>query len=122
MTKAIAFVVIYENGELKDHDERLYDETLEELVGGKFEALQPLDKDITMFVNKDGRAKGLNPNWIATQLVKSILRPDVFIAGPAAVTGAPDGEGDVGPLPERERTRILDLVEEGAASKRTPAS
>lgn len=68
----------------------------QDIVGGDFEDLQPTSPPpFVMLVAEDGKRMGLNPNWGATRVMSSILRPSDFVVGTAIVTGPPDASGEL---------------------------
>ncbi len=77
---------------------------LHETVGGFFQCL-PVGEDFTVFIDEDGKAKGLPRNQRAEDIIRRMLDkvdrtliPGDFIVGPAVFVGL-DG-GDEVDLPE----------------------
>lgn len=67
---------------------------LKETVGGWLEAVSLPDG--TMYVDEEGKLKGVEPNPIATMFARmsKALRDDDYIAGPVCIMGPPDESGD----------------------------
>lgn len=110
--KPIHFYVIKPDGILTDVNDMLTDDMLRRLVGGDFEVIHPQDRELVMFTNENGKELGLNPNWLATSLVRTRLRPGDFVVGTVVVTGKPDEDGDVRSLSANVIAAIKQLKED----------
>ena len=70
--------------------------TLQELqsyVGGYIEAVR-LDDDTVMWVNEEGKLKGLPPNAQATVMAQGRIRPDDHIVGDVLIATLLESGGD----------------------------
>jgi len=69
-------------------------ETISQSVGGYFDTIG-LNHNSLMYVNDEGRLRGLHPNWLATELVKA-MRPSYSlpVVGDAVVVGTLDKDGN----------------------------
>jgi hypothetical protein len=91
----IAYLVITPDGKVQQVFGPLGVKDMQMLLGGDFDILpKPTNLDITVFARADAKRVGLNPNWLATSLVKNRLRPDDFVAGPVVISGLPDNAGE----------------------------
>lgn len=85
---------------LPDDDFAQYN-LLRKTVGGLIEAVA-LDDTTVMWVNEEGKLKGLPANEKATSLAAGRIFPGDYIAGQAIITGHNNDTGDtVGLSPER---------------------
>lgn len=113
--RPILFIIIDETGRYSIHEKPVTDDYLRGVVGGDYEAIQPTDQEMTMFVNADGKQLGLHHNALATRLARTRLRPADFVVGPVLVTGLPDGDGDVQSLTQ-DIIDIIDIIQERGAT------
>ncbi len=75
------------------------------ILGGWLEAL-PVGENFTVFIDEDGKSKGLQPNPQADRVIRAMLTKverellmDDFIVGPAIFVGI-DGDGNEVDLPQ----------------------
>lgn len=71
-------------------------ESLRDLIGGYLEAL-PFTEGSSVYIDEEGKLKGLPPNLIATSLMRSIgpgLWPDDSICGTMVIVGNNDVNGE----------------------------
>lgn len=79
------------------------------LLEDDFEILQPTNPPpFVMLVAMNGKQKGLVPNWKATRIMSSILRPGDFIVGRAIITGPPNNIGDLTSVTPEIRDVVAD--------------
>jgi hypothetical protein len=110
-SRSIAYLIIESGGTIRQVFGPLGVKDAQNVLEGDFEVIQPRGIDVTMLVNMDGKAKGLNPNWLATALARSRLRPDDFIVGRAIITGLPDAEGELQPISVKAEEAIRRMAE-----------
>jgi len=83
---------------------------LQECVGGYIEAVTLRSFEATMYVNEDGKSKGLMFNAPATGLFQGDYGKTDVIVGDAALVGFADSEGnDTGLTDEQIQSFLLDL-------------
>lgn len=113
MTKEpIAYLVITPGGSVTLNHDALTEERAQSLLGaGKRTEYWPANMQVVVLANEDGKALGLDPNWKATAVVRSRLRPDGFIAGNAIVTGPPDDSGEATGLTVKDEEAVRRLTE-----------
>jgi hypothetical protein len=96
MSSAIAFLVVDPDGTINLLHEPLGVKQAMDIVAGDIDILpQPRDVAVTLIANAEGRNVGLEPNWGATRLIKSSLRPSDFVTGKVIICGLPDAAGDL---------------------------
>lgn len=84
-------------------DTATYDDIKAALDGGWLEGA-PTDGSVTLYIDEDGKGKGLPINLLATAFwthvggAEHVLHGD-FLVGPVVVVGPPDAEGDDRPIP-----------------------
>lgn len=61
--------------------------------GGWIQAIQLPDGNY-MYMDEDGKLKGLQYNFFATVLARPILFSDDYVAGPVVICGPDNGDGD----------------------------
>jgi len=100
----ITYLVIDVDGLIVKDVGPLGTEEAASLLGGAPSPMpRPTDLDVIVLSNVDARRQGLNPNWLATSIVKNRLRPDDFVVGRVIVTGGPNEDGDLTSIsPEAE--------------------
>jgi hypothetical protein len=108
---AIAYLVIEPGGAIKQTFAPLDTPTVQGIVGGSFETLHPRGIEATVFLAEDGKQRGFNPNWVATSLLRSRLRPEDFVVGTVVVAGLPDAEGDIQSITVKSEEAIRRLAE-----------
>ncbi len=79
-------------------------ETIRDAVGGWIE-VAPTSGDLTVWVDEDGKTRGLPWNPLGHALwaefdIDGCVRGGDWMAGPCVVTGPPDRNGDTTPVPE----------------------
>lgn len=106
------YLLIKADGTVSVLDGTLDEATVGEALGGAFEALpQPTNLAVTMLANPYAKSQGLDANWKATQLMRSRLRADEFIAGPVLIAGEANGDGAVTSLAVAIRQDIMQRLE-----------
>jgi hypothetical protein len=78
--------------EIYEVDKINYEDIKKELAGGYLEAIF-LDHAV-MYLDEDGKSKGLTYNPYASGLVRDRIKPDDYIAGTVVLVGPPDDEGE----------------------------
>lgn len=67
-----------------------------DVVGGYVEMVQFGDSQLRLMCDEDGKAKGLKPNLLVTEMCRRLnvgLQPNDYIAGPAVIVGQVDCDG-----------------------------
>lgn len=80
-------------------------EDISNVVGGFIQIVPRncVGKDLTMYVNEEGKMMGLELNVLASKLVgKENFLPGDFISGSMYVTGPINGEGEETPLSDED--------------------
>lgn len=108
----ITYLVIEPKGPVSRIEGVLDLPTVQRIVGGDFEPLpQPRGVDAIVLAQQDGKSKGLEPNWSATSIEHSRLRPDDFVVGTVIVAGPPNEDGDLTSLSADAEAAIRKLAE-----------
>jgi Domain of unknown function (DUF3846) len=81
---------------------------MQDVVGGYIEAVRMSDTyyGSIMWLNEEGKLKGLEPNVIATMMVSDIIAPD-YIVGNVLITGDEDKEGEIMQLTDEQMTVLM---------------
>ena len=82
---------------------------LSQTVGGYIEAV-PLENNCTMYINEEGKLRGLPINYVANLLAHKLnsgLREYDYIVGTAVVCGPLDGAGYDTSMTEQEYATIV---------------
>ena len=82
---------------------------LSQTVGGFIEAV-PLETDCTMYINEEGKLRGLPINYVANLLAHKLnsgLREYDYIVGNAVICGPLDGAGYDTSMTEQEYATIV---------------
>lgn len=97
-------IVIHETGDLEVVDIRGLSD-MQAAVGGYIEPVRIPDGQ--MYVDEDGKMKGLAPNLRATAVANHWFDP---LCGPVLVLGSTDGSGNDTPIRKACEARIHDTV------------
>ena len=85
-------------------------EQLQEAVEGNIERLPyPGRSDVTCYINEEGKLLNLSYNYLATDLLKNVLRPLDYIVGPMVVIGFDPDTGEDIDLSEDLSLKLLRL-------------
>jgi hypothetical protein len=85
----------------------------QEVIGGYFQPVELLTPEATIYVDDEGKLKGLEVNRRATLLVwmhNPAFRERDVICGPAVLIGAPDDEGDTQDVPQSLDDLLFDTL------------
>lgn len=84
-------------------------------ISGWFETISfEIDGNrVTLWIDEEGKLKGLPVNWPATLLVQDAIEWfDDVIVGPAMLTGGEDNEGDTLGLSDKQAKAIIQRVKD----------
>ena len=107
------YLVIEPDGNIQEHDGPLETGDAQDIVGGDIDILpEPRDISATLIANEEGKRLGLEPNWVATGLIRHHLRSSDFVTGNVIIAGPPDGHGELTDLSGED----IATIKEAAAS------
>ena len=106
----VRYLVIEPKGTITAHEAILNTGDAQDIVGGDIEILpEPADVEAVLICNEEGKRQGLEPNWLATRLIRHAIRTTDFVTGNVIVAGLPDGEGNLTSLTPEQEQRVRDL-------------
>lgn len=93
-------------------------------VGGWIEGI-PVDADVRIYVNEEGKLNGLPANPVADEFWAEVFprehrMPGDFLVGPVAIFGPEDDEGDSTDVPDWVLARFDVSLDTGAYNENLP--
>lgn len=103
----LGVVITALGGRVEAHDISL--EAMQALVGGYVEAVDVTvaGHECTIWLNEEGKLRGMPPNALATQLAGTRLLIGDYIAGDVIVTGGVGSEGQTLPVHDEAAAVLL---------------